>query len=99
MAEDKVDYEIKVIWTENHFLKAEELYVFISQDTNGNEGICAVEMVLDERRILMPLIASDKEWLSSLTGHARNLARRGDKKIKLIKFTNREEIQEIEGEG
>lgn len=43
----------------------------------------------------MPLIAADKNRLEALWPIAEDLARFTKNKIKLVKFTNREEVEEF----
>lgn len=69
----------------NKLLRIDEVYLFVSVDQHG-EGVCAAPL---------PLIAADKERLASIIPVARMLAKRSGRKIKLIKFTMREELMEI----
>lgn len=79
----------------NNLYKIEELYLFISEDEKG-EGVCSFQLMLNGERTMLTMVCADKDRLNSLMPYAKSIARESRKKIKLIKFTNREEIQEIE---
>lgn len=68
------------------------LWAFLSVDpADGNEGVCAATI----GNTLMPLIAADEARLASLRSHAEKIAKRSGRKIKLVKFTTREEVEEV----
>ena len=75
---------------ENHLLSIDEVYVFISKDEKGNEGVIG-QKIGDS---WMPFVAADKARLDALILMARELAKHTNKKIKLIKLTKREDIKE-----
>jgi hypothetical protein len=91
----RVDHEIENAGFKNHLLRIDELYAFITEDEHGNEGIAASEMNVGGRDFFMPFVAADEDRVASLVGHAENMVRRGHVKIKLAKFINRVEMQEI----
>lgn len=76
----------------NYLKKIEEVWMFVSVD-EGGEGVCSAELIPG---VLVPLLGADKARVDDLIPVARMMANRGGKKIKLIKFSVREEIMEIE---
>lgn len=70
-------------------LRIDEIYLFVSQDEDGNEGIISFPSKIGQ----LPLIAADKARLDSLRPAAISMKKLTPKKIVLIKFTTREEIE------
>jgi hypothetical protein len=70
-----------------------EIWAFVARDSDGDEGITAF-CGPDGRWV--PMIGADKDRIKSLEPIARDLAFKHDHKIRLIKFTGREEIKTIE---
>lgn len=68
-----------------------EMYVFVSRDDDGNEGVVAVGSSMG----MMPLIAADKERLKYLIPIARDMVGKSKKKIVLLRFHTREEVEVI----
>jgi len=76
-------------------LRIDEIFCFISVDDDGNEGVCAFQA----GATMMPMMGADLDRVESLRPIAKQLARMQyftDKKICLIKFTVREEMEIIE---
>lgn len=69
----------------------DSIYAFISEDENG-EGVCAAS---NGTALIMPLIAADERRLELLKPIAQELARHTKKKIKLVKFSVREDLETI----
>jgi hypothetical protein len=67
-----------------------ELFVFVAC-SETREGICSAQL----REMVVPLIAPDEDRLKSLLPIAREAARNSKAKVKLIKFTMREEVMEL----
>jgi hypothetical protein len=80
----------------NQLLRIDEVYLFVSSDETG-EGVCAAPLL--GPGTVVPLVAADKARMESLLPWARKLARASGKKIKLIKFTTRDELMEIIPDG
>ena len=81
----------------NTMPRIDHVWVYLSRDVNGNEGLCAtVDLV---RGALMPLIAADEERLKQLTPIAETLAAESGMTITLAKFTRRSDIREIRGKS
>jgi hypothetical protein len=70
--------------------KITEIYVFVRHDEDG-EGVVAQRL----GDTFMPFVCADKERVESLMNAAKHIVNATGEKIKLIKFTHREEIQEI----
>jgi hypothetical protein len=68
-----------------------EIYAFCSQDEDGHEGVIA----FNSRQGMMPMVAADKARIDSLREIAKQLKGNTTQKIVLLKFSVREEIEEI----
>jgi hypothetical protein len=77
----------------NQLLRIDEIYLFVSSDETG-EGVCAGPLF--GPGTVVPLIAADEARLKSLIPVARQIAKASGKKVKLLKFTTRSEIMEID---
>jgi hypothetical protein len=72
--------------------KITEIYAFISEDTGPeDEGIIGQRM----NDTWLPFVAADQKRIDSLRPWAKSIARVTGKKIKLIRFTHREGLEEI----
>lgn len=72
--------------------RIEELYAFICEDTGpDDEGVMG--FLADSGWI--PMVGADMARVDSLKPMAQNLARAAGKKVKLVRFTNREEMGAI----
>lgn len=77
----------------NELQHIDELYVFISSDKTG-EGVVGHTVTLMGDRIFMPFVCADKERMESLKPLAKKIAKESGKKVKLIRLSVREEIEE-----
>lgn len=69
-----------------------EIYMFISEDEKGNEGVCAFR----SPEGWVPMIACDEDRFNQLLGKAKVMAKDGSpQKIKLVKFSQRTELGEV----
>lgn len=76
----------------NTMPRIEHLWLYVSVDAeDGNEGVVLAQI----GDVLMPLIAADHDRLTQMTPLAHEAARLGEMKMKLIKFSAREEVGEI----
>jgi len=75
--------------------KINSVYVFISEDKDGDEGICAFHTASFG---WMPMVAANKEILESLRPIAKDLATVQKSKIKLIELNRRTDLEVISGE-
>ena len=77
----------------NELLKIEEVYVFVSVDKDG-EGIVGQTIEMMGQPVFMPFVCADKARVESPKPLAKNIAKDSGKKIKLIRLSVREEIEE-----
>lgn len=81
--------------TINYLEKITEVYVYASVD-EGGEGIVGMTMELEPgRETFMPFVCADKDHMESLKPHVRDIAKSTGKTIKLIRLTQREELEEF----
>jgi len=72
--------------------KITEMFAFICEDKGPNdEGVVGMSF----GDWMMPLVGADIDRVKSLRPHARAIARKTGKKVKLIHFTHREDLEEI----
>jgi len=77
--------------TAKHWLeRINEIYAVVANDERG-EGVVATSI----GGMTMPLIAADRTRLKNIMSFARDMATERDQSLKLVKFTAREEIEEI----
>jgi hypothetical protein len=79
----------------NYLEKITEMYAFVSVD-EGGEGLVGMTMNIQGKETFMPFVCSDKDRMESLKPIAKNMAKAHNKKIKLIKLTQREELEVFE---
>ena len=79
--------------------KIEELFVFVAEDEEG-EGVPAFVTANAglPGNVWMPLFAADSARVDSLRELARGMSERTGKRIRLLRFTVREELETIEPE-
>ena len=77
----------------NYLEKIKEVYVFASVDSGG-EGIIGQTVNVGGRSTFMPFVCADKARMESLKPIARQIARDSGKKVKLIRLSLREELEE-----
>ena len=81
---------------ENYLEQITEIYAFVSKDKNG-EGLISMNMPLpDGHEMMMPFVCSDKARMESLKPFAIQIGKATGKTVKLIKLTNREELETYE---
>lgn len=68
-----------------------ELYVFLSTDAKGNDGIVSAQF----GNVHLPLVTSKPRVAEMMKEHAREIARLSGGKITLARFTNREDMATI----
>jgi len=68
-----------------------QLWAVLSSD-EGGEGLCAGPVI---NGVMLPLIAADEARLESFMPMAHKIAKESGKKVKIVRFTVREEIMEI----
>ncbi len=79
----------------NYLEKITELYAFVSVD-EGGEGVVA-QMVPDPdgSKTFLPFVCSDKARVNSLRPLVQEMVKASGRKIKLIRLTVREELEEF----
>jgi hypothetical protein len=76
----------------NTMPKITAVWAVVSVDpADGNEGVAAAEVA----GIMMPLIAADEKRLDMIIPIAKAIKASTGIKLKLVKFTTREEVEEI----
>jgi hypothetical protein len=76
----------------NTMPRIESIWAFVSVDQeDGNEGVAAASF----GGVLMPLIAADEKRLAMILPIAEHIKATTGIKLKLVKFTTREEVAEI----
>lgn len=78
----------------NHLLSIDSVWIAISVDEDGNEGVCAYPM---GEMGMMPLIAADKNRLADIIPLAKRIAATAQCQVKLIRLTTREEVETFDG--
>lgn len=74
--------------------KITQVYAFVSIDEEG-EGVIGMTMPINGRDTMIPFITADKERMEQLKLFAIKIAQESGRKIKLIKFTNRKDIETL----
>lgn len=73
--------------------KIKEIWAYVSEDEKGEEGICGFNDPRTNQWV--PMIAADEERLKSLKPFAHQISVVTKRKVKLVKFHNREDVGEI----
>ena len=82
--------------------KAKSVFMVVQANPGGDENVIGRTLVPDDDNgligIMVPLIASteDPEQVQKIKDLAQDLSNQTKKKYKLIRFHNREEVEEIE---
>lgn len=72
--------------------RIEEMYAFVAEESGpDDEGVVAMKTELG----WMPLVGADMARVESLKPIAKGIARGTGKRIKLLRFTNRDELEVI----
>ncbi len=74
-------------------LKINEIFAFVSVDETG-EGIIGQAVNLMGQNVFMPFVCADKARMESLKPLAKEIGKNSGMKIKLIRLSVREEIEE-----
>lgn len=77
----------------NYLERIDSIYAILSTD-EGGEGVVAGS--IGPARTMMPLIAADEVRLKDILPYARSLAKSTGMRMRLVRFTTREVIEEIE---
>lgn len=76
----------------NHLLRIDAVWMAISVDENGNEGVCAAPL----QGMTVPLIAADEARLPFVRDMAQQIAKLTGKRVKLIRLHQRTEVEVFE---
>lgn len=79
----------------NSLEKITEMYAFVSVSEEG-EGVVGVTMPINGRETFMPFVCADKERMESLKPLAVTIGKEANKTIRLIKLSNRKDIEIFE---
>lgn len=82
--------------TINYLEKITEVYVFASVD-EGGEGVIGQTIMIKGHNVFMPFVCADKQRLEMLRPLAKEIAKKSGRKVKLIKLSVREELEEYDG--
>jgi hypothetical protein len=75
--------------------KITTLHAFISEDENGEEGVVSAQMQMPNGLTWVPMIMADEKRIQSLRPIAEKAARTQKKKIKLVRFSVREDLETL----
>jgi hypothetical protein len=70
-----------------------EVYAFVTQDQEGNEGVVTI---INPHGQMQPLISFDDSQLDLMKGAAQQIADETKQDIQMIKFTTREGLDTFE---
>lgn len=72
--------------------RIDEMFAFVSEDTGPeDEGIITMSL----GSTMMPLVGGDMTRVEKLKPIARQIAQQTGKKVKLLRFSTREELEEL----
>ncbi len=72
-------------------LRIDEIYAFIAEEAKG-EGVCAFQF----GNTLLPMVCADIARVDSLREKAREIAAVSGRRIRLVRFTTRTELELID---
>ena len=75
-------------------VRIDEMYAYVIMDDDDTEGIPAFQ--LTGSAIPMPMVGADMARVESLNPIAQSMAQQLGKKVTLVRFTTREEIEVFE---
>ncbi len=72
--------------------RIEEIYAFVAEDTGpDDEGVVAMSV----GGVMMPMVGADMARVESLRPIAKNISKQTGKKVKLLHFTQREDLGDV----
>ncbi len=85
-----------VVGAPNHLLSIDEIWVFVSKDEQGNEGVCGAPI----GGMMMPLVAADPARVESLRKYAQMIVDNAPgHEIVLRKFSQKEDLEVFRRKG
>ena len=76
--------------------KIKELYAYIAEEIKSDEGIVGATAIIGGQYGMLPLVAADRERVESLRPLVHRIANQTRKRITLVKFSVREDLETIE---
>ena len=79
--------------------RIEEMYAFIVEDTGpDDEGVIGIQSPpgSDGIKLWLPLVGADMSRMDSLRPTALGIGRQVGKQVKLVRFTNREDLEMLQ---
>ena len=79
--------------------RIEEMYAFIAEDSGpDDEGVIAIQSGPgdDGMRLWLPLVGADMARVDSLRPVALGIGRQAGTKVKLVRFTNRQDLETLQ---
>lgn len=77
----------------NKPLHIDSLHAFITTDENGDEGLCGAYS--SSHQSWIPMVAADEQRIISLIPVAKQIEKQTGRKVKLVHFTNRQDVDEF----
>ena len=72
--------------------RIEEMYAFVAEDSGpDDEGVVAMSV----GNVMLPLVGADMARVESLKPVARSISAQTGKKVKLLRFTQREDLGDV----
>ncbi len=72
--------------------RIEEMYAFVAEDTGpDDEGVVAMSL----GNVLLPLVGADMARVESLRPIAKDISEKTGKKVRLLRFTQREDLGDV----
>ncbi|GAH63416.1 unnamed protein product [marine sediment metagenome] len=78
--------------------RIDQMYAFIVEDSGpDDEGVIGIQSMEGEggQRIWLPLVGADMSRVNSLKPIAQGIGQQIGKKVKLVQFSNRRDLEEI----
>lgn len=72
--------------------KVDCIWMFLSRDEKGNEGILAMPVA---DGLQFPMLTGDEKLMQKLKPMARMLKQKTQKQIVLVKFSNKEDVETL----
>lgn len=81
--------------TDNYLEKITEIYAFVSTGKEGEGVIGKTVTIPGGYEVFMPFVCADLQRVEALKPHALQIKEMSGRDVKLVKFTNRIEIEDI----
>ena len=84
---------MKIYSPKNTILRIDDVWMAISIDDDGTEGVCAVQV----NGTWYPLIAADEKRLPFVLDNAKAIAKRDHRLVEVIRLTTRKSVERFDG--